>query len=104
MASRGLEAIEVIKNNPIDIVLMDVQMPELDGYQTTRRIRGDKDIPPHLPIIALTANAMSGDSEKCLQAGMNDYLTKPIRLETLKEMLARWSLRLQGKELEDDRA
>ncbi|KYG64909.1 hypothetical protein AZI86_11970 [Bdellovibrio bacteriovorus] len=96
-AGRGLEAIQVLKANPIDVVLMDVQMPGMDGYETTRMIRKDPTIPSQLPIIALTANAMSGDAEKCLQAGMNDYLTKPIRIDVLKEMLSRWSLHLKGK-------
>ncbi len=64
-------------------------MPELDGYETTARIRGRADV-KGIRIIAMTANAMRGESEKCLEAGMDDYLSKPVRLETLRDMLGRW--------------
>ena len=76
-AKNGLEAIEKIKNEAFDVVLMDVQMPEMDGLEATIRIRndlGNKD----LPIIAMTAHAMRGDREKCIAAGMDDYISKPI--------------------------
>lgn len=98
VASSAKEAMEKIKEEHIDLVFMDVQMPETDGYEATKMIRQDPEIATTLPIIALTANAMAGDAEKCLKSGMNDYLTKPIRLETLKEILGRWSLYVEQKE------
>ncbi|HTH49500.1 MAG TPA: response regulator, partial [Candidatus Limnocylindria bacterium] len=88
-AVNGLEAIEALAHREYDIVLMDCQMPELDGYDTTRRIRASESGRRHTCIIALTANAMKGDQETCLAAGMDDYLVKPIRLEDLKSCLER---------------
>ena len=86
VAWNGLEALEALEKRPYDVVLMDVQMPELDGLDATRRIRTRwPDDGPH--IIAMTANAMADDREECLAAGMDDYLAKPIRLESLAEAL-----------------
>lgn len=92
LARNGLEAVEIAEAGAIDLVLMDVHMPEVDGFQATARIRelSAPDI-AKIPIIALTANAMDGDREKCLDAGMNDYLSKPVRRELLEEALRRWS-------------
>ncbi|MEN9457183.1 MAG: hypothetical protein RL210_2702, partial [Pseudomonadota bacterium] len=71
--------------------LMDCQMPEMDGYEATRRIRQLlQDQPRHLPIVALTANAMAGDADKCFSAGMDDYLSKPVRPEDLGKVLGKW--------------
>jgi len=89
VASNGLEAIQAVERQPYDVVLMDVQMPEMDGLEATRRIRtrwprGER---PH--IIAMTANAMQGDREMCLEAGMDDYVSKPIRVEELVAALYR---------------
>ncbi len=81
----GLEVIEKIKKSSYDLCLMDVELPGLDGLETTRRIRKDN---KELPIIALTASAMKEDQERCLKAGMNDYLTKPIDMMQLKEKIA----------------
>jgi CheY-like chemotaxis protein len=73
-----------------DVILMDCQMPELDGYETTRRVRA-LPLKRQPRIVAMTANAMRGESEKCLEAGMDDYMSKPVRLDMLREMLARWA-------------
>jgi len=85
----GLAVLEALDHTPYDIILMDCQMPEMDGYETTRRIRArpDNGLPPY--IIALTAHAMQGASEKCLAAGMDDYISKPIVLEKFVAALAR---------------
>ena len=95
-ANNGQEAIELLqlsaKEYPYTLALMDCQMPILDGYETTRRIRkgsaGQRY--RHIPIVAMTANAMSGDREKCLDAGMNDYLPKPITIAHLYDKLCIW--------------
>jgi CheY-like chemotaxis protein len=71
-----------------DVILMDCQMPELDGYETTRRIRALPDDRRHTPIIAMTANAMLGDRETCLRAGMDEYITKPVRNDDLADKIA----------------
>ena len=87
VASNGIEAIECIERQRYDVVLMDVQMPEMDGLEASRRIVErwpDGDRPR---IVAMTANAMQGDREECLAAGMDDYVTKPIRVDTLVEAL-----------------
>jgi CheY-like chemotaxis protein len=88
VASNGIEAIESIERQMYDVILMDVQMPEMDGLDATRSIRSLKAVTqPH--IIAMTANAMEGDREMCFAAGMNDYLSKPIRVNELVEALLR---------------
>jgi two-component system sensor histidine kinase/response regulator len=89
VANNGLEVLAALDLRPYDLILMDCQMPELDGYETTGRIRARADL-KGIRIIAMTANAMRGESEKCLEAGMDDYLSKPVRLETLRDMLSRW--------------
>lgn len=80
VAANGQEAMEMIRHFDYHLVLMDCLMPMLDGYTTSRQI----------PIIALTANAMSGDEEKCQDAGMDDVLSKPVKLETLQNKLRQW--------------
>ena len=94
-ASNGREALRRLAHERFDAVLMDCQMPELDGYETTRRIRAGEEgvLEPKVPIIALTAYAMSGDRAKCLAAGMDDYLTKPVRTQELSDALARNGVR-----------
>ena len=89
VANNGVEVLAALEVKPYDVILMDCQMPELDGYETTQRIRANTKYGA-LRIIAMTANAMRGESEKCLDAGMDDYLSKPVRLESLRDMLARW--------------
>jgi CheY-like chemotaxis protein/HPt (histidine-containing phosphotransfer) domain-containing protein len=90
--ANGLEALEALQRRAYDLLLLDCEMPEMDGYETARRIRdprtGVRD--PAIPIVALTADAVSGDREKCLQAGMNDYLAKPVEPNYLADVLERW--------------
>ncbi len=87
LVANGVEALQALREADYDAVLMDCEMPEMDGYEATRRIRerrtGTRN--PHIPIIALTADAISGDREKCLQAGMNDYLAKPVEPRQLAD-------------------
>lgn len=92
VAANGQEAIAALRSVPYDLVLMDCQMPEMDGFEATRRIRaGDAGrLGMFTPIVALTAAAMEGDREKCLAAGMNDYLPKPINNEALFDILGTW--------------
>ena len=99
VAENGLQAIEKLsasnESQPFTLILMDCQMPEMDGYQATQAIRlgeaGDSNIA--IPILAMTANAMQGDKQKCLDAGMSDYITKPIVEEQVIEKLKEWSLK-----------
>jgi CheY-like chemotaxis protein len=89
-AQNGHEAIKLLEeNNDVEIVLMDVMMPEMDGYETMRRIR-QMEAFQNLPIIALTAKAMKGDREKCIDAGASDYIAKPVHTEQLKSLLRVW--------------
>jgi signal transduction histidine kinase/DNA-binding response OmpR family regulator len=88
--ANGKEALASLRLASYDLVLMDCQMPEMDGYEATRAIRELEAGGSRLPVIALTANAMQGDRERCLEAGMDDYITKPMRLEDLATALERW--------------
>lgn len=91
-AVNGLEAFEKAKDNRYDLIFMDCQMPEMDGFESTMKIRkaeNDAGRKP-VPIVALTADAMVGDREKCMAAGMNDYVNKPFRIEQIAEMFERW--------------
>ena len=86
----GHEAIEAFKAHEFDLVLMDCQMPKLDGYETTAALRRLEAGARHTPIIAMTAHALEGDRERCLSAGMDDYISKPMRHADLVEKLRRW--------------
>jgi len=87
VASNGIEAVESIERQPYDVVLMDVQMPEMDGLAAAREINRRWPDGTRPRIVAMTANAMQGDREECLAAGMDDYVTKPIRVDQLVDAL-----------------
>lgn len=91
IAANGKEALQMLETMPYDIVLMDCQMPIMDGYTTTQMIRQIEGAHRHTIIIAMTANAMQKDQQRCLEAGMDDYLSKPVRQEDLAEKIAYWS-------------
>jgi len=91
VAANGREAIEAVLRKQYQVILMDCQMPEMDGFEATAEIRKLENEKTHVPIVALTANAMSGDRNRCLEAGMDDYLSKPIDLHRLGEILRRWT-------------
>ncbi len=88
----GKEALEALESRPYDLVLMDCMMPVMNGYEATQAIRSSEGMGrnQHIPILALTANAMRGDREKCLEAGMNDYLSKPLKPQELVDFLEKW--------------
>ncbi len=93
LAGNGREALEITEKRTFDLILMDCQMPEMDGYSACRALREREQRRGGVrstPVVALTANAMKGDREKCMRAGMNDYLTKPVRGRDLRSALARW--------------
>jgi len=88
VVANGLEALAAVDKESFDLILMDVQMPEMDGLEATAAIRErEKSTGIHRPVIALTAHAMKGDRERCLAAGMDGYLAKPIRPQELDELL-----------------
>ena len=87
--TNGRQAVDAVRNMPLDLVLMDIQMPEMDGLAATRVLKSDPAL-RHIPIVALTAHAMIGDRQRFLAAGMDDYLSKPIEERTLNAVLARW--------------
>jgi signal transduction histidine kinase/CheY-like chemotaxis protein/ligand-binding sensor domain-containing protein len=93
VASNGREALEALEKQPVDLVVMDVQMPEMDGFEATAAIRAkEQSTGGHLPIIAMTAHALEGDKELCLAAGMDGYLSKPIRAQQLFDLLSSFPL------------
>ena len=90
VAANGLEAVAAVERVPYDLVLMDCQMPELDGYAATRSIRAKEKNGHRMVIVAMTANAMEGDRDRCLTVGMDDYLPKPVSSKNLEKILRTW--------------
>jgi CheY-like chemotaxis protein len=86
VADNGVQALEKVKCHEFRMIFMDCNMPEMDGFEATRIIRKNEN-GPHLPIVAVTADVMQGDREKCINAGMDDYVSKPFRIDRIKEML-----------------
>ena len=89
IARTGTEVLEAVRSHDYGLIFMDCQMPEMDGYEATRALRAEED-GRHTPIVALTASAMEGDSQRCIDAGMDAYLTKPVHLDDFVGALDRW--------------
>ncbi len=98
VAASGAEALDAVSRDKFDIVLMDIQMPDMDGYEATRRIRQMSAPARDIPVIAITAHALAGEREKCIAAGMNDYLAKPVSLEQVGAVVRLWASR-ESKEM-----
>jgi CheY-like chemotaxis protein len=91
VAANGREALDLLETLDYDLVFMDCQMPEVDGYDATREIRNRQGTGRHIPVVAMTANALQGDRERCLESGMDDYMSKPVTPGVFREMLERWA-------------
>ena len=98
VVDNGVRAVDAVLKQKYNVVLMDVQMPELDGLEATRQIRKQETPGRHVPIIAVTAHAMQGDRERCLEAGMDDYISKPLQRQELLAALERW-IKAEAEEL-----
>jgi two-component system sensor histidine kinase/response regulator len=88
LATNGLEALEQWRHGYFDLIFMDVQMPELNGLQATTQIRREEAIGAHVPIVAMTASAMSEERDRCLAAGMDDFISKPVSYKVIEQMIA----------------
>jgi CheY-like chemotaxis protein len=102
LADNGALALEMLERQYYDLILMDCQMPVLDGYQTTRRLRQLGGPVSDVPVVAMTANAMPGEKEKCLAAGMNDYITKPVNPDEFEAKVRLWLAARQQLRKEQD--
>jgi CheY-like chemotaxis protein len=91
VVENGEAALMALERQEYNMVLMDCQMPRMDGYEATRELRRRQNGGKHVPVVAMTANAFAADREACLQAGMDDYLSKPVELRALEEVLQRWA-------------
>jgi CheY-like chemotaxis protein len=96
-ARNGAEGLEIAAEQMPDLILTDLMMPEMDGYEATRKIRAADQSWNKIPVIAQTANAMKDDLDLCMAAGMNDYITKPINYDVMQEVLQRWVSNRQSK-------
>lgn len=92
VAADGMAAVEATKSHHYSLILMDCQMPKMDGYEATRELRRIEGDTWHTPVVAMTASAMEGDVERCLEAGMDDYLAKPVRVEDLESTVMKWAI------------
>ena len=102
VVENGIDAVDRVRHSSYDMILMDCQMPEMDGYQATAEIRQMEGTSRHTSIIAMTANAMAGDREKCLDAGMDDYLAKPVQPKALKTALDYWAAQARAQKAEPE--
>ncbi len=102
IAGNGREALAALANKRYAAVLMDCQMPEMDGYDATRELRRREGVSRHTPVIAMTAAAMEGDRELCIEAGMDDYITKPVRADAIEQALRRWIADDRDQVVQDD--
>ena len=96
----GLEAIQAVCNIPYDIVLMDCQMPKMDGYEAAKEIRRNEGDKRRTVIISMTAAAMEEDRRRCFESGMDDYISKPVQLDLLAAVLSKWSERVAASQIE----
>jgi len=104
IAENGCEAVNALENNPYDLVLMDCQMPEMDGYEATKLIRKNESGKTHTIIIAMTANAMKSDYQNCIKSGMDDYISKPFRTDDLMKIIAKWLKKKHNSNQKEDPA
>ena len=100
-AGNGLEALKMVEKHEFDLILMDCQMPEMDGFEATKNIRRNEGSSKRTPIVAFTANAMQGDKDRCLNAGMDDYISKPVNQKELEAILSKWLPQKMRVELGD---